>query len=359
MPLANPTADVYTAREIAAAAGVPAHAVHTLLANGALPTVDGRFVGSDDAVEAVRLLRGRGVREHGELFRPHEGGTKRSSGRALAASGAAHLALLSAVLLTTLQVTAAPGDLTPLRSMKLVFLQVPGTGGGGGGGGVKQPEPASRAALAGPSVVPSPVPPPRTLTSRPPEPRPVATPPPRPAPTSRPTEPEPVAKPVVPPQVAAPVVTAPADTRDRAGVVTEPGATSESQGPGAGGGAGTGRGTGLGEGDGSGIGAGSGGGTGGGPYRAGAGITPPALIHEVKPDYAEDARRRGLTGDVLLEIVVQRDGTVGDVRVLQGLGGGLDQRAVTAVRAWRFSPARRFGAPVDVLVEVAIEFKLR
>ena len=49
----------------------------------------------------------------------------------------------------------------------------------------------------------------------------------------------------------------------------------------------------------------------------------------------------------------------GDVRVLQGLGAGLDQRAIDAVRQWRFAPARRQNAPVDVIVEVAVEFKLR
>jgi protein TonB len=64
-------------------------------------------------------------------------------------------------------------------------------------------------------------------------------------------------------------------------------------------------------------------------------------------------------GDVVLEIVVRADGSVGDVHLLQRLGAGLDQRAVEAVRQWRFSPSRRFGTPVDVLVEVAVEFKLR
>jgi TonB family protein len=79
----------------------------------------------------------------------------------------------------------------------------------------------------------------------------------------------------------------------------------------------------------------------------------------VKPDYTEEARRRGLEGDVVLEIVVRGDGTVGAVKLLQSLGGGLDQRAIDAVRQWRFSPARRYGTPVDVMVEVAVEFKLR
>jgi protein TonB len=134
---------------------------------------------------------------------------------------------------------------------------------------------------------------------------------------------------------------------------------NDSHGPGKGGGAGTGTGTGLGSGDGSGIGPGSGGGTGGGPYRPGSGIEPPRLLREVKADYTEDARRRGISGDVVLEIVVRRDGSVGDVRILQGLAGGLNDRAVQAVRQWQFSPAHRLGAAVDVLVEVAVEFKLR
>ena len=60
-----------------------------------------------------------------------------------------------------------------------------------------------------------------------------------------------------------------------------------------------------------------------------------------------------------MEIVVNRDGSVGSVRLVQGLGYGLDARATAAVRQWRFSPATRHGTPVDVLVEVAMEFKIR
>ena len=91
----------------------------------------------------------------------------------------------------------------------------------------------------------------------------------------------------------------------------------------------------------------------------GSGIQPPRVLREVKADYSEEARRGGIAGDVVLEIVVRRDGSVGDVKLLQGLRGGLNDRAVQAVRQWRFSPARRQGAPVDVIVEVAVEFKLR
>jgi TonB family protein len=88
-------------------------------------------------------------------------------------------------------------------------------------------------------------------------------------------------------------------------------------------------------------------------------VEPPRLLREVKAEYTDEARRRGLSGEVLLEIIVRRDGSVGDVTIRRGLGAGLDQRAVQAVRQWRFEPARRRGAPVDVVVEVAVEFMLR
>lgn len=216
--------------------------------------------------------------------------------------------------------------------------------------------------LKGTSALKSPVPVERVVKRPKPDPpaRPKPIPPPEVKPVERPVEPPPpVAKPDPVPPVVAPVVSAPASTQEQAGVLTERPSTTSSQGPGNGGGSGTGNGSGIGEGDGAGIGPGSGGGTGGGPYRPGSGITPPELVREVKPDYTEEARRRSLTGDVVLEIVVRSDGRVGNVRVLQGLGAGLDQRAVEAVRQWRFTPARRLGAPVDVLVEVAVEFRLR
>ena len=154
-------------------------------------------------------------------------------------------------------------------------------------------------------------------------------------------------------------MTAPADSHSRIGDLTQTSGDIDSRGSGRGGGVGSGAGTGLGEGDGSGVGQGSGGGTGGGPYRPGSGIDPPRLLREVPADYTEPARQRGVTGDVRSEIVVRRDGSVGEVKILQGLGMGLNERAVQAVRQWRFAAARRQGIPVDVIVEVAVEFRLR
>ena len=157
----------------------------------------------------------------------------------------------------------------------------------------------------------------------------------------------------------APIVAAAADPQTRIGLVARAAAQTDSHDRGTGGGVGSGAGTGLGEGDGAGIGPGSGGGTGGGPYRPGSGVEAPRLLREVRADYTEEARRHGIEGDVALEIVVRRDGSVGSVRVVQGLGAGLNDRAAQAVRQWQFAPALRLGAPVDVVVEVSVEFRLR
>ena len=95
------------------------------------------------------------------------------------------------------------------------------------------------------------------------------------------------------------------------------------------------------------------------PIGPAAESLPPRLLREVKAGYTEEARVRNLAGEVVLEIVVRRDGSVGDVKVVSGLPSGLNERAVAAVRQWRFAPATRHGQPVDVIVEVAVEFKLR
>jgi protein TonB len=349
--------DVFNPREIADAAGVRAAVVRAMIAEGRVRTVDGRFVAAADAVRTVRILRGMAVPNAERPIFSHASSAKRSPGRAFAASGAAHAGALALFLLLTMGVTA-PSVITS-TPMRLVFLATPGPGGGGGGGGLKQPAPPPKAQVKGASLERSPVPKPRPVTTRPPEPKPKPTPPPpAPEPVAKPVEPPPPEPPKPLPQVVAPVAQTAPDPVDKAGVLADA-KDSDSHGAGTGNGAGTGQGTGIGEGTGSGIGPGSGGGTGGGPYRPGAGITPPAIIREVRPDYTEEARRRGLSGDVELEIVVRADGSVANVRLLRGLGAGLDQRAIDAVKQWRFSPARRFGTPVDVMVEVAVEFKLR
>jgi periplasmic protein TonB len=354
--------DFYSPREIALAAGVPEADVLAALG----PVRD--FVAHTDAVEIGRALAQRTGRQDraradGTQPNPALGPTaplfsmffgvspdRRRTGVPLAVSGTLHAGVMAfAVFIATFNLAPRAtlrADDHPADPMRLVFLATPGPGGGGGGGGLMQKAPPPKALREGRRTISSPLPvrrepPPVVAVPKPPEPNPA------------PLEAEPL------PTVIAPIITAPADTRNRVGVLAQTTAATDSHGPGAGGGAGAGKGTGLGEGEGRGIGPGAGGGTGGGPYRPGSGIEPPRLVHEVKADYTEDARQRGISGEVVLEIVVRRDGSVGDVRILQGLAGGLNDRAVQAVRQWRFSPAHRLGAAVDVIVEVAVEFKLR
>jgi periplasmic protein TonB len=354
--------EVFDAREIARAAGTSTADAEALLASGAIATCDGRFVEPGEAVRAVLMLNGvrTGPTPARQLFRPVSRGMQRR-GIPLTASGLIHVSAVGLLILATMGVTRT-ASIDPSAPARLVFLVKPGPGGGGGGGGLKLPAPARPARLKGTDALKSPVPIERVVRKPVPDPpvRPKPVPPPEIQPVEQPVEPPPpVAKPDPVPPVVAPVVSAPASQQDQAGVLTEKAPSSDSQGSGSGGGSGTGNGAGIGEGNGPGIGDGSGGGTGGGPYRPGSGILAPQLLHEVKPDYTEEARRRSLAGDVVLEIVVRSDGRVGAVRVLQGLGAGLDQRAIDAVRQWRFSPARRLGTPVDVMVEVAVEFRLR
>jgi TonB family protein len=371
--MAQSLQDVFTAEEVARAAGVPVGAVRALISEGAVHQIPGTtFLTADNAVKAGRTLRAgvatstvdltastapdplfaRVVRKSGFADRRHDVHTLGSS--------AIHVTLLAALLWWTSgpTETAAVTRDRP-EPARMVFLITPGPGGGGGGGGLKNPLPPrkverkspARAKTQVPSVTPERVLASRRVVEEPP--RPV----PPPAPEPKPVEqaPEPLPSRVL----IAPVVATAGSDRDRDGVIERGRDTGDSQGAGAGGGAGTGQGVGNGEGLGSGIGDGSGGGTGGGPFRPGSGIEPPRLLREVKADYTDEARRRGITGDVVLEIVVRRDGSVGNVTILQGRGAGLDQRAVAAVRQWRFSPARRRGEPVDVIVEVAVEFTLR
>ena len=375
--------NVFSVAEIAAAAGVPTVHVLEFLKGKGLTVNSGVYVERDVAVRLVRRFRapraGVGSQKVGrkDAGRPLAllPDKKRRSALSLAASGSLHVALvLACIFITSLGWLDASDteqlikDQTPVH---LVFLMTPGPGGGGGGGGLKMPDPPARVERMAPlkilRKISSPVPP---VRKAPPPPRPVVVDPPKPVEPPR-IEPPKIEPPKVDPPkvdppkasatqtVQAPVVPMPADATNKAGVLNQPPAAVASAGPGTGGGAGAGAGTGMGPGRGSGIGPGSDGGIGGGPFKPGAGIEPPTLMREVKPAYTDEARRRSIEGNVLLEIVVRRDGSVGNLRVLRSLGAGLDERAADAVRQWRFGPARRQGAPVDVVVEVSVEFSLR
>ena len=131
-----------------------------------------------------------------------------------------------------------------------------------------------------------------------------------------------------------------------------------SSGTGSGGGIGSGSGGGVGSGHGPGVGSGWGGGIGGGPYRVGGGVTAPRLIYGPDPDFSEEARKAKFQGTVILWAVVGVDGRTHDIRVYRSLGMGLDEKAIEAIRQWKFDPGRRDGVPVAVQIGVEVNFRL-
>jgi TonB family protein len=131
-----------------------------------------------------------------------------------------------------------------------------------------------------------------------------------------------------------------------------------SNGTGSGGGIGSGSGGGVGSGKGPGFGPGEGGGTGGGIFHVGGGVSPPRQIYAPEPEFSEEARKAKYQGVCTLGLVVGTDGRPSNIRVLSSLGMGLDEKAIEAVRTWKFEPAMKDGHPVRVEIAVEVDFHL-
>ena len=82
------------------------------------------------------------------------------------------------------------------------------------------------------------------------------------------------------------------------------------------------------------------------------------MIYQPEPEYSEEARKAKYQGTVVVECVVGPDGHVRDMHVVRSLGMGLDQKALEAVKQWKFEPARKDGTAVSVLVSVEVNFRL-
>jgi protein TonB len=261
---------------------------------------------------------------------------KRAS--ALSVSVATHAAVIALLVFAARHAPESVKAMLPdMPAYELTWLPIEGPGGGGGGGGNKSPEPPKKAELPGKDKMAVPVAKPSKPVEKLPDP-----------------EPKPDQQLTIPAkEIAAGETFVPGALEGRTAAL--------SQGSGTGGGAGTGQGTGIGPGSGSGLGPGWGGGTGGGAYRPGSGVSMPRVLKEVKPQYTSDAMRAKIQGTVVLEAVVNPDGTVGNVEVIKSLDPtfGLDQEAMRAARQWRFMPGMLKGQPVPVLVTIELTFTLR
>ena len=229
---------------------------------------------------------------------------------------------------------------------------VPARSHGGGGGGNFNPNPPSMGKAPPPSVIPAPI---STTYARLPRALPVAG-----------LDIDPVLwKDLPQPNYG--------DPRSKS--------TTPSNGPGEGGGVGTNKGTGIGEGEGPGFGPGRKGNIGGGensPGCCGEGgaqgynpnpdvdrVYPPGevttrarILSKPEPQYTEEARKDGITGTVILRVVLSRTGQVTNIQVIQRLGAGLTEKAIVAARQIRFVAATKNGQPVPMYMQLEYNFNL-
>lgn len=93
-------------------------------------------------------------------------------------------------------------------------------------------------------------------------------------------------------------------------------------------------------------------------YKVGGGVKPPHVIYSPEPPFSEKARSAGYQGVSTLSLVVGTDGIPRNIKVVNPLGMGLDEKAVEAVSAWKFQPATKDGSPVAVQIAVEVDFHL-
>jgi TonB family protein len=228
-----------------------------------------------------------------------------------------------------------PPPLTPLPTL----LKQSQRAGGGGGGGSNEPNPPSfgrlpRAELKVPLISPS-VHQPKIKNP------------------SLPVEPTIMAQPELIPKMDSNLPLGDPSSRSMI----------PSNGPGSGGGIGTGKGGGVGSGDGLGAGPGKGYNIGGGDPSIGGGDrvvrTRPQILNKPRPDWTEEARRNRIQGEVVLSATFGADGTIREIRIIRGLGYGLDEKAIEAAKLIRFVPARDpSGRPVDFRQSIKVDFRL-
>jgi TonB family protein len=92
--------------------------------------------------------------------------------------------------------------------------------------------------------------------------------------------------------------------------------------------------------------------------RIEGGMTAPIVLHHVEPEYTELARTAKYQGTVVLAVEIDSSGVARNIRITKGLGLGLGENAVAAIRQWQFRPAIKDGAPVTVQASIEVNFRL-
>jgi protein TonB len=92
--------------------------------------------------------------------------------------------------------------------------------------------------------------------------------------------------------------------------------------------------------------------------RVGGDVKAPTAVNRVQPNYTDVARNAKVSGVVIVEAVIDRNGNVDQVKVIKGLPMGLSEEAEKAVRKWKFKPGTLNGQPVDVIFNLTVNFQL-
>jgi protein TonB len=87
-------------------------------------------------------------------------------------------------------------------------------------------------------------------------------------------------------------------------------------------------------------------------------LSAPEALRKVDPAYPAELLRDRIEGVVILHAVIHRDGSVGDVSVLEGFNDQLDANARAALEQWRFRPGLKNGVPVDVEAVIRVPFRV-
>ncbi len=95
-----------------------------------------------------------------------------------------------------------------------------------------------------------------------------------------------------------------------------------------------------------------------GVYRAGGPVKSPRVLSQPDPEYSDEARKKKRQGAVSLRVIVGTDGLPSDVCILKAAGSGLDEKAIEAMKAWRFEPGTKDGLPVPVVMSIGTAFRL-
>src|ERR1700761_3967755 len=256
-----------------------------------------------------------------------------------ALSVGAHVAIIGLIIFLIIEARMHPKAVPPKQQLAAIditpFRPIAPKGpamGGGGGGGARELVPAPKGRL--PKFSETPITPPMLAVNEHPK---LAV--------------EPTIK--MPPNVVLPNNNLPNLGDPRTSIVGP-----ASNGSGSGAGLGSGDGGGIGSGSGAGYGASEGAGYGGGVYHVGGGVSPPVLIHSVDAEFSDEARRAKVQGVSVVSLIVDAQGMPQRVSVMRKLGQGLDEKAIEAVRQYRFKPSTYQGKPVPVEITVEVNFHL-